>query len=74
MSSRKCGRRGEPIKDAAIREFIEETDLPVMGEINFAAVIKRYNRDGRKVKGMLYAYLMDVEEEMYPDLENAHRW
>ena len=63
---------GEPTKDAAIREFIEETDLPVLGDIEFAAVIKRYNRDGSKVKGMFYTYLMDIEEEMFPDLENAH--
>jgi len=62
----------EPTKDAAIREFIEETDLPVLGDIEFAAVIKRYNRDGSKVKGMFYTYLMDVEEEMFPDLENAY--
>ena len=46
----------EPTKDAAIREFIEETDLPVLGDIEFAAVIKRYNRDGSKVKGM-FLYL-----------------
>ena len=58
-------------KDGAIREFMEETDLPVVGDIEFAAMIKRYNRDGTKVKGMMYCYLMDVEEEMFPDLENA---
>ena len=63
---------GELTKDAAIREFIEETDLPVLGDIEFAAVIKMYNRDGSKVKGMFYTYLMDVEEEMFPDLENAY--
>ena len=63
---------GELTKDAAIREFIEETDLPVLGDIEFAAVIKRYNRDGSKVKGMFYTYLMDIKEEMFPDLENAH--
>ena len=62
----------EPTKAAAIREFIEETDLPVLGDIEFAAIIKRYNRDGSKVKGMFYTYLMDVEEEMFPDLENAY--
>jgi len=44
----------------------------VLGDIEFAAVIKRYNRDGSKVKGMFYTYLMDIEEEMFPDLENAH--
>lgn len=62
---------GEEPKDGAIREFMEETDLPVIGDIEFAAVIKRTNRDGTKVKGLLYCYLMDVDEEVYPDLENA---
>lgn len=58
-------------KDGAIREFMEETDLPVVGDIEFAAMIKRYNRDGTKVKGMMYCYLMDIEEEMFPDLKKA---
>jgi len=63
--------KGESTKDASIREFIEETDLPVIGDIEFIGIIKRYNRDGSKIKGLLYCYLMDVDEEMFPDLENA---
>jgi len=63
--------KDEQTKDAAIREFIEETDLPIIGDIEFAAIIKRYNRDGSKIKGLLYCYLMDVDEEIFPDLENA---
>jgi len=53
----------EDPKDGAIREFIEETDLPIIGDIEFAAIVKRTNRDGSEVKGLLYCYLMDVEEE-----------
>lgn len=63
--------KDEDPKEAAIREFMEETDLPVVGDINFAAIIKRTNRDGTEVKGNLYCYLMDVSDEIYPDLENA---
>jgi len=63
--------KDEDPKEGAIREFIEETDLPVFGDIQFGAIIKRTNRDGSKVKGLLYCYIMDVDEEIYPDLENA---
>jgi len=62
---------GETSKEAAIREFMEETDLPIYGKIDFAAAIKRYTRDGQTVKGLMYCYLLDVEEEVYPDLDNA---
>ena len=61
----------EEPKEGAMREFMEETDLPIIGNVEYAAMIKRYNRDGTKVKGMMYCYLMDVDEEMYPDLGNA---
>ena len=62
---------GENTKDGAVREFTEETNLPVIEDIVFAAIIKRYNRDGSKEKGTFYCYLMGVNEEIYPDLENA---
>lgn len=57
--------------DAAIREFMEETDLPVMGEPKFCGLIKRYNRDGTRMKGVMHCYLLDVDEPIHPDLENA---
>lgn len=62
---------GETPKEAALREFMEETDLPVYGDINFAAAIKRYTRDGQTIKGLMYCYVLDSDEEIYPDLENA---
>jgi len=62
---------GETPKEAAIREFMEETDLPVYGDISFAAAIKRYTRDGSEIKGLMYCYLLDVDDEIYPDLDNA---
>jgi len=63
--------KGEETKVTAVREFTEETNLVVPNEIEFAAVIKRYNRDGSKEKGDFYCYLMDIDKEIYPDLENA---
>lgn len=62
---------GETPKEAAIREFMEETDLPVYNDITFAAAIKRYTRDGSEVKGLMYCYLLEVDNEIYPDLVNA---
>jgi len=62
---------GETSKEAAIREFMEETDLSVYGEVNFIGAIKRYTRDGKDLKGLMYCYLLDVEEEIYPDLDRA---
>lgn len=62
---------GETSKEAAIREFMEETDLSIYGEVNFIGAIKRYTRDGKDLKGLMYCYLLDIEEEMYPDLDSA---
>jgi 8-oxo-dGTP pyrophosphatase MutT (NUDIX family) len=62
---------GESTLDGAIREFMEETDLPLLNEPKFCGIIKRTNRDGTKTKGMLYCYLYDVDEEIYPDLDSA---
>ena len=63
--------KGESPLDCAIREFMEETDLPIMKVPTFCGIIKRTNRDGSEIKGMLYCYLYDSEDEIYPDLENA---
>jgi 8-oxo-dGTP pyrophosphatase MutT (NUDIX family) len=62
---------GESSKEAAIREFIEETDLPIYGDLTFIGAIKRYARDGSLVKGLMHCYLLDVDEEIYPDLDRA---
>jgi 8-oxo-dGTP pyrophosphatase MutT (NUDIX family) len=62
---------GETAKETAIREFMEETDLPIYGDLRFVAAIKRYTRDGTTVKGLMHCYLLDVDEEIYPDLDRA---
>jgi ADP-ribose pyrophosphatase YjhB (NUDIX family) len=63
--------KGETPKETAYREFLEETDLQINGDIEFVSVIKRFTRDGTKVKGMMYCYLLDSDNEIYPDLKNA---
>ncbi len=62
----------EETKEGAIREFFEETTHDISNEdLEFVGVIPRHTRDGKKVKGMMYVYQLDSEEELMPDLENA---
>lgn len=62
---------GENPLDGAIREFNEETDLTLLKEPKFCGIIKRTNRDGSKIKGEMYCYLYDTDEEMVPNLSTA---
>jgi len=63
---------GEETIDAAKREFFEETAIDIDNEdLTFVGLIPRHTRDGKKIKGMMYVYQFDVNEEIYPDLENA---
>jgi len=39
--------------------------------LNLCGMIERYTRDGKKVKGLMYVFCMDSQEEIHPDLENA---
>ena len=58
--------------DGAKREFLEETDVNINDkEITFIGLIPRHTRDGKKVKGLMYVYLLEVEEPIIPDLVNA---
>jgi 8-oxo-dGTP diphosphatase len=58
--------------DGAVREFYEETNLKVNSPLNLCGMLKRYTRDGKNVKGLMYTFLMEVDGEMNPDLENAY--
>ena len=60
----------ESPRDGARREFYEETDKTI-GTLKFAGLIKRYNREAKKVKGLMYVYLLEVDQEIQPDLVNA---
>jgi 8-oxo-dGTP diphosphatase len=58
--------------DGAKREFLEETNVNINDkEITFIGLIPRHTRDGKKVKGLMYVYLLEVEEPIIPDLVNA---
>jgi len=62
----------ESTQDGARREFFEETNVDIKDmDLNFVGLIPRHTRDGKKVKGLMYVYLLNVEECIEPDLENA---
>lgn len=61
---------GETPKQAAAREFHEETDIQIPTEdLVFRAVMPK-SKNG-KLKGLMYIYVLELNEKIYPDLENA---
>ena len=48
----------------------------MLRQLNYKIIItgwfvKRYNRDGSEIKGLMYVFLMETDEKINPDLENA---
>ena len=63
---------GETTQEGARREFFEETAINIEDkELQFTGLIPRHTRDGKKIKGLMYVYLLNVDEEIMPDLVNA---
>jgi ADP-ribose pyrophosphatase YjhB (NUDIX family) len=62
---------GEDAKEAAYREFYEETNIKLTGGLSFCGVVPRMNRDNDELKGMMYVYKYNTKDEITPDLENA---
>ena len=62
----------EETLDAAKREFFEETAINIDNmELKFVGLIPRHTRDGKKTKGIMYVYQLNIEHEVMPDLVNA---
>ena len=56
----------------AKREFFEETNISLDDkDIELVGFINRTNRDGSRVKGLMYVFLLRVDEKVYPDLDSA---
>lgn len=64
-------KKDESPNTAARREFFEETDIKLEGDLNLVSLISRTTRDGVSTKGMLYVFLSEQEKELLPDIENA---
>jgi ADP-ribose pyrophosphatase YjhB (NUDIX family) len=62
---------GEHVLSGAIREFYEETDIKINDKIKLIGFVTRKNRDGTKHKGLMYVFLWESENKVYPDLDNA---
>jgi ADP-ribose pyrophosphatase YjhB (NUDIX family) len=57
--------------DGIQREFEEETSYTLDNKLKLVGFVKRHNRDGSEVKGLMYVFLMETDEKINPDLENA---
>ncbi len=66
--------KGEKPREAAVREFFEETNIIIQDEddLELIGTANRYARDGKYLKGVMYVYLIESDEEIHPDLENAN--
>ena len=62
----------EDLEVTAKREFFEETASSIENyELKFAGMIPRHTRDGSRMKGLMYVYRIDVDNQIYVDLEEA---
>jgi len=68
-----CGHleKNEHPIDGIHREFEEETNYTLDNDLKLVGFVKRYNRDGSEIKGLMYVFLMETDEKINPDLENA---
>ena len=68
-----CGHlnEGENPREGAVREFYEETNLKADKDVKLVGMITRYTRDGMRVKGLMYVFLMEVDKKIMPDLKKA---
>jgi ADP-ribose pyrophosphatase YjhB (NUDIX family) len=57
--------------DGIEREFKEETNYTLDNDLKLVGFVKRYNRDGSEVKGLMYVFMMETDKKINPDLENA---
>ena len=62
----------EDVRLAAKREFFEETAINIDNQdLKFVGMIPRYSRDGKRMKGLMYTYMIEVETPCHPNLEEA---
>lgn len=62
----------ESTHEAAKREFHEETNISILNKrISLLNIIERYSRDGSRVNGEFWVYLLESPTRLVPDLVNA---
>jgi 8-oxo-dGTP diphosphatase len=63
---------GENSKDAAIREFLEETHIDISDyDLDFVGVVSIDKKTTDGFKSMMYVYLLNSGQKLKPDFENA---
>lgn len=55
----------------AKREFYEETNVEIYEEIKLCGFIRRTTKDNKHTKGLMYVFLLNVDEKIFPDLKRA---
>jgi ADP-ribose pyrophosphatase YjhB (NUDIX family) len=62
----------ESTQEGAKREFFEETAINIDEvPLKFIGLVPRHTRDGKKIKGLMYVYLLETGEEIQPDFKMA---
>jgi 8-oxo-dGTP pyrophosphatase MutT (NUDIX family) len=62
----------ESTHEGAKREFFEETNISIINKkIKILDIIDRYSRDGSRINGQFYVYLLESPDRLVPDLVNA---
>lgn len=63
--------KGEDPKDGALREFKEETNLKISGNLDLVGLLHIYQNDMKLKKGVMFVFLHNSNKELEPDLEKA---
>ena len=62
----------ESTHEGAKREFFEETNISIINKkIRILDIIDRYSRDGSRINGQFYVFLLESPDRLVPDLVNA---
>lgn len=63
---------GENSKDAAIREFLEETNIDISDhDLDFVGVVPIDKKTSDGLKSMMYVYLLASDKKLEPDFDAA---
>jgi ADP-ribose pyrophosphatase YjhB (NUDIX family) len=63
--------KGEDPKEGALREFKEETNLKLSGNLNLVGLLHIYQNDMKLKKGIMFVFLHKSNKELEPDLDKA---
>jgi ADP-ribose pyrophosphatase YjhB (NUDIX family) len=63
--------KDEDPKDGALREFKEETNLKLSGNLNLVGLLHIYQNDMKLKKGVMFVFLHNSKKELEPDLDKA---